>query len=346
MFHCRLTYRIRNFSGMKIVFLFVLLWSTRVYAQLPAFDAAAQPPAPDYADGKNWSALPFRADAADALPKSETWLNDSLKEVDVFYVHPTLYMKGKTWNADLSNKKLNKKIDEKPVHYQASVFNASCRVYAPRYRQAIIDVFYENKSTPDDSRNALEFAYGDVKRAFEYYLHNYNHGRPIIIASHSQGSFHARKLLQEFFDTTSLKNRLVAAYIIGMSVNEAMYERIRICENEYQTGCFVGWISYKTGHEPDNKFFFNSQNVNPVSWTTDTAPVDKARSKGAVVLNISKKRAQACATQVAANPGVLWVKTKAPLVRYMKNLHIVDYNLFWYDIRENVRTRISAFWKK
>lgn len=330
---------------MKIL-LPLLLFSLRAFAQLPPFDTQTQPAAPDYTDEKNWAALPFRVDAADVIPKSETWINDSLKEADVFYVHPTLYMKGKTWNADIRDKRLNKKVDEKPIHYQASVFNASCRVYAPRYRQAIIDVFYENKSTPDDSRKALEFAYNDVKRAFEYYLKHYNNHRPIIIASHSQGSFHARKLLQEFFDTTTLKNRLVAAYVIGMAINEKMYEQIRICENEYQTGCFAGWITYKTGHEPDNTFFFHSQNVNPVSWNTDTALVDKSFSKGAVVLNINKKRERACATQIAPNSGVLWVKTKAPLVRYMKNLHIVDYNLFWYDIRENVKTRIAAFWKK
>ncbi|MDZ4845553.1 MAG: DUF3089 domain-containing protein [Chitinophagales bacterium] len=325
---------------------FLLVASMSAFAQRPSFDAQTQPPAPDYADEKNWSALPFRTDAADAIPKSETWINDSLKEVDVFYVHPTIYQKGKTWNADLGDKRLNKKVDEKPVHYQASVFNESCRVYAPRYRQAVVDVFYENKSTPDDSHKALEFAYSDIKRAFEYYIEHYNKGRPIIISSHSQGSVHARKLLQEFFDTTNLKNRLVAAYIVGMAINENMYSNLKICENENQTGCFVGWISYKTGHEPDNKFFLGSQSVNPVSWSRDTAWVDKSKSLGTVVLNLNKKHAQSCYTQVTSNPGILWVNTKAPLVRYMKNMHIVDYNLFWYDIRANVKTRISAFWKK
>ena len=38
----------------------------------------------------------------------------------------------------VGEKKLNKKIDNKPVRYQASVFNQSCRVYAPRYRQSAI----------------------------------------------------------------------------------------------------------------------------------------------------------------------------------------------------------------
>src|SRR5688572_22751696 len=105
------------YTGIFIFFCFT------IRAQLLPFDPRSQPPAPDYADEKNWSSLPFRKDAADAIPKSEAWISDSLKDVDVFYIHPTLYLKGKTWNADINDKKLNKKVDEKPVRYQASVFN-------------------------------------------------------------------------------------------------------------------------------------------------------------------------------------------------------------------------------
>ena len=72
----------------------ILLSAVCVQAQLGAFNANDQPPAPDYSLEKNWSALPFRTDAADAIPKTETWVNDSLKAVDVFYIYPTLYMKG------------------------------------------------------------------------------------------------------------------------------------------------------------------------------------------------------------------------------------------------------------
>lgn len=331
---------------MKIQFVAFLFAGLSGFAQSPPFDSQNQPPVPDYSDEKNWSALPFRKDAADVIPKSESWINDSLKEVDVFYVHPTIYKKGKTWNADVRNDKLNKKVDEKPVHYQASVFNESCRVYAPRYRQAVVKVFYPEKSSDDDSKGALELAYSDVKRAFLYYLEHYNNHRPMIIASHSQGSYHARKLLQEFLDTTSLRNRLVGAYVVGMSINENMYQHLKVCDNEYQTGCFLGWISYKAGYKPDNKFFLGSQSVNPVSWNRDTVWVDKSKSLGTVILNLNKKRPQGCSTKVTSNPGILWVKTKAPLVRFMKNLHIVDYNLFWYDIRKNVKTRIGAFWKR
>ena len=41
---------------------------------------------------------------------------------------------------------------------------------------------------------------------------------PFIIASHSQGSTHAIRLLKEFVDSTTLQQQLVAAYIIGMQI--------------------------------------------------------------------------------------------------------------------------------
>ena len=92
----------------RVLFLFLLVFIQSCITSPSAFIAEEQPKAPDYSIEKNWCALPFRKDAADVIPDSEKWINDSLKKVDVFYVYPTLYLYGKTWNADLKNKQLNK----------------------------------------------------------------------------------------------------------------------------------------------------------------------------------------------------------------------------------------------
>jgi hypothetical protein len=320
-----------------------LVVSFCVSAQLPAFNPAQQPAAPDYSLEKNWSALPFRKDEADKIPKWETWVSDSLKEVDVFYIYPTLYMKGKTWNADVEDKKLNRRIDTKPVRYQASVFNASCRVYAPRYRQSIIDVFYDSTS---NGKNSLAFAYDDVKRAFEYYLKHYNAGRPFIIASHSQGTYHARRLLKEMLDGTELSKRMVAAYAIGFALYDTMYTVLKPCENATQTGCFITWASYKKGYEPQSADRQLAGNIciNPVTWSRDTMPVEVYFSKGTLLLDFSKRYEKACRTQIHNN--VLWVENHLPIVGSMNNLHIADYNLFWFDIRDNVAQRVKEYLKK
>jgi hypothetical protein len=314
-----------------------LLALISLHAQLPNFDAKDQPAAPDYSLEKNWSALPFRVDAADKIPSSETWIDDSLKTVDVFYIYPTLYMSGKTWNADLANKSLNKKLDNKPVRYQASVFNASCRVYAPRYRQSIIKAFYDH----ENGEKSLAFAYQDVKKAFQYYLDHYNHGRPFIIASHSQGSHHARRLLREMIDTTALRNRMVAAYVIGFGMDKNSYRNLKPCEDAKQTGCYITWASYKRGYLPtaDNSDLFGNVCVNPLSWKCDTVNIDRSKSMDAILLNFNKRYS----TGAQIHDHYLWIDTNTPFVRSFNVMHIADYNLFWYDIRKNVADRIKAY---
>lgn len=324
---------------MKHFFFLLLAWvSLSTKAQLPAFDAKAQPAAPDYSLASNWAALPFRQDAADAIPKSETWVSDSLKEVDVFYVHPTLYDKGETWNADLADQKLNDKVDRLPVRLQASAFNQVARVYAPRYRQAIVEVFYDPS---DDGQKALDLAYEDVKKAFQHYLKKYNNGRPFIIASHSQGSVHCRRLLREFVDGKPLQKQFVAGYIVGYAVQESLYTSIPLCRDSLQTGCYVSWLSYRWNYKPKGYFSKDAVSVNPLNWTTDTCTVNRHVGEGGILLNTRKKYKHA--STVCIKGTHLWVRTRIPFFVFLGNMHIVDYNLFWFDIRKNAKERIQAY---
>ena len=310
-------------------------------AQKTSFQEEEHPKSPDYSLETSWSALPFRTDAADVVSKDEQWISDSLKGVDVFYVHPTIYQKGPLWNAGLDMKKINRKVDKYPVRLQASVFNASCRVYAPRYRQAVVGVFYDRT---EDGNRALDFAYQDVKRAFKYFLDNYNQGRPFIIAGHSQGTHHTRRLLQEMVDTTELLNRMVAAYVIGFSVNDSMYRNLKLCSNPLETGCYLSWMSYRDKVHPSGWWFENAQSVNPVTWSSDTTAVTIEDYEGSVVLNPNRRFKRPISVQVKKLEGeILWVQTKAPWFRFMKSLHVADYGLFYRSIRQNVAERIDAF---
>lgn len=327
---------------MKRFFLlfFVTGWVT-ARAQLPPFDAKDQPAAPDYSSASYWAALPFRADAADGIPKTETWLSDSLKEVDVFYVHPTIYVKGDTWNADPDDQKLNGRVDRLPIRFQASAFNRTGRVYAPRYRQAIVDVFYHPSA---DGEKALDLAYEDVKRAFTYYLKNYNKGRPFIIASHSQGSLHCRRLMQEFVDGKPLQKQFVAGYIVGYTVQESLYTSIPLCRDSLQTGCYVSWLSYRWGYRPKGDFSKNAVSVNPLNWTVDTCTVNRRTGEGGIFLNTRKRYKHANTVRIKGTH--LWVRTRIPFFAFLGNRHVIDYNLFWFDIRKNVQERVDAFKKR
>lgn len=327
-------------STTKILLTIIFLHFAFLQAKNPptTFSKQDQPKAPDYSNEKYWSALPFKKDKADMIPKSESCINDSLKEVDVFYIYPTLYMKGKTWNADVDNKKLNKRIDKFPVKYQASVFNVSARVYAPRYRQAIVAV-YKDSTAP--RKEVLDFAYQDVKNAFEYYLKNYNNGRPIIIASHSQGSTHARELIKEYFDTPETKSKLVCAYVVGFAMYPEEYKVLTPCEDANENNCYVTWASFKDGFEYQDTlkdFLVGKVCVNPISWKMDTI---NAVGKGGFLLNENRKKLFQTSAKIHEN--YLWVKTNMTFVRKTNTLHLLDYNLYWFDIRQNVADRVKTY---
>lgn len=323
----------------KIIFLFALISSVFSQAQLPKqFKPEEQPIAPDYSNAQNWLTLPFRKDGADVIPKSEAWVSDSLKNVDVFYIYPTLYGKGKTWCADINDQKLNKRFSNLPVKFQATAFNQVGRIYTPLYRQGIIKCFTD---TTENGALALDFAYQDVKRAFEYYLKNYNQGRPIILVSHSQGTRHSRQLLKDFFDVPAMKEKLVCAYVVGYGIYPAAYELLKPCENASETNCYVTWASFKNNFVADHDtLLYGRVCVNPLSWKRDTATVS---ANAGILLSLNKKKP--FYTEAKMNGNYLWVKTKTPIVQNWKVMHLVDFNLYWFEIRKNVALRVAEYFK-
>ena len=309
------------------------------------FSQSPVPPSPDYSNPNHWASLPDKKDVADLTPNKDIKDNQATAQADVFYVYPTIYSNGDPWNADINDAKLNKRIEMLPIKFQATVFNGSCKVYIPRYRQAHIKAFYHLQPDSDGTK-ALDFAYQDVKRAFEYYLAHYNNGRPIIIAGHSQGSYLTQRLVKEFFDGKPLANQLVAAYLVGWPVRPGAYATLQGCKDATATGCFVGWGTFAKGYFPENDGLAkrDAYCVNPLSWTTDTTymPCDKAQ--GVVGLKYTKIHRHAVDAQV--HTGVLWINTPKIVgakMLHVKNYHVADYNLFWVDVRANVKQRVDEF---
>lgn len=343
-----------NFSNKYILnILTIMLLSISnaivVAQKLPDFDASQQPKAPDYSLSENWSALPFRIDAADFVPKGEKWIDDAQKTVDVFYIYPTMYLKGKTWNADVSSKKLNKRIDKYPVKFHASIFNKVARVYAPRYRQSIHKVWEDPEEK--NRKASLDFAYQDVKKSFEYYLEHYNNGRPFIIASHSQGSYHGRKLLKEYFDNSALKEKLIAAYLIGYGIDSSDYQTLDYCKNPTDNHCYITWASFRHNYQPKtkdpklNSLLYTNVCINPITWTNQKDKIDSEHSEGGIMLKMKKKKNRKNSAQISED-NYLKVKTKYPFVQLpcFRVYHILDYNLFWFDIRKNAEQRAKNYW--
>jgi hypothetical protein len=333
----------------KRLFSLLLLAGLSACAVKPkgSFSEQSRPAAPDYAQAASWAALPQRDDLGDWTPAPDLPNRQAEAEVDVFFLHPTIYIgkKGENgWNGPIDDPELNERTDNTTIRYQASIFNGAARVYAPRYRQAHLHSYYVKKDSAS-AYQAFDLAYEDVKRAFEYYLQHYNQGRPIIIASHSQGTTHAKQLLKDYFEGKSLRTKLVAAYLVGIPVERDFFATLAPCEFPEQVGCYCSWRSFLRGHKPPSyRPGAGIVATNPLLWNTSEAYASKELNKGLVVPSYEGYLPKRVDAQVF--DGLLWVrKPKFPGSFFFrrKNYHIADYNLFYVDVRENARVRTEAF---
>lgn len=304
----------------------------------------------DYSNLNNWAAHPWKYDTSDSVPEPlrKNYSPDST--VDIFFLHPTSYLDKSMpygWNAPVNNEEINNMTDNRAILNQASVFNAAGRVFAPRYRQANYFAYF-----PEDTAAALaafDKAYADIKAAFEYYMLHYNNGRPIIIASHSQGTTHAIRLIKEFFDSGALKNKLVAAYLVGIPVKPDDFKHIPVCSTPSQTGCVCSWRTLKEGFEPDyiQRETFTAIVTNPLTWSTDKPVASRQDNPGSILLKFNKVLPGIVNAKV--HDGVLWVqkpKFFGNILYTNPNYHIADYNLFYVSIRNNVKEREQAYFSR
>jgi hypothetical protein len=305
---------------------------------------------PDYSHVAYWSAHPAIQDPSDSVPAPLRSSYQKDTTIDVFFIHPTTYLgteKPFGINAAISDAFLAAKTDYSPVLYQASLFNVAGRVFAPRYRQAHISAYYP--ITAADTLAAIaafELAYQDVKTAFEYYLANENKGRPIIIASHSQGTTHGIRLVKEFFDNKPLQKQLVAAYLVGIPVNPSIFTSIQPCDTPTQTGCICSWRTYKEGYNPPFvlKENFNAIVTNPLTFNKSIPNASWNANKGGVLTNFNKIAKGVAEAKVADR--ILWTARPKIFGSFLvknPNYHIGDYNLYYINVRENVSQRMAAY---
>jgi hypothetical protein len=325
------------------------------------------PPAPDYNLRSAWAAWPGVASAADAVPPGALPDRAVQPVADVFFVHPTTYLGNETWNAPFdAGGATGRQLDEAVLGYQASVFNACCRIFAPRYRQATISAFLRPGA---DSFEAYDLAYSDVLRAFDHYIAHDNGGRPFILASHSQGSLHATRLIQERLAARSdLRRQLVAAYVVGATLpNAAELTGLPVCGNRTQTGCLVGWngasrltpLALGRGLMVTwSKDRYRAVRldrwlcVNPLTWTR-TGTAAASANRGALPFPGLGKPIPALRSGVTGGRctrGRLVISIPADkrtgfsdvLTRF-GSYHNLDYSLFYDSVRRNAVERVAAF---
>jgi len=209
-----------------LVTLVAVFWgdlvSTALDPKVP-FQTYEPPAAPDYATSQSWYLRPTAG-------------GDRL--ADVFFIAPTTYDGGRNWNARLTARKANRQFQEVMAPNYVGPFVNVGRIFAPRYRQASL---YSLTTLREDAREARQFAYGDVRDAFRWYVDQDNGGRPFIIVGIEQGgTLGLRLLAEEIARDPALRSRLVAAYLVD-TVTPADSPPIPPCAERGQTGCLAAW---------------------------------------------------------------------------------------------------------
>ena len=318
----------------------------------------------DYSKNSSWAALPLIKDEADMIPEGESGIDQNNSPVDVFFVHPTGYLKGDYWTDPLEEKSATMENTQWMMANQASAYNGCCSVYAPHYRQASIYSYFGSDELRAEVHN---FVYQDVKKSFEYFIENFSNGRPFIIASHSQGTHHSIRLLAEEIDSSDLYPRMVGAYIIGGMISKdwmSSMENIGVCESAEQIGCLVHWDTMNVAQiNKDMPLYSNNICVNPISWKNEGSLSELQDAKGAVPVSGE------FVLEFSGDDGPtdqIFTPLEAPLKKYVQaqckdgalfasdqtgtrfqtfsgsggNYHGLDYALFYVDIRENAKLKV------
>ena len=132
-----------------------------------SFEQQTPPSPPDYNDSNNWfDTSPTSRIEMTPGNIAPTPMED--RSFDVFFLHPTIYF-GQQWNSPINDPKCVEHAQFVEAGMM-SVFNESCRIFAPKYRGATLASYiYDNIN----GRKAFDLAYSDVQRAFHIFLqHN------------------------------------------------------------------------------------------------------------------------------------------------------------------------------
>lgn len=322
----------------------------------PPFAESTAPPAPDYTNPRTWAAWPGRPSRALQQPGGGL-AEGSVHAVDVFYVHPTSFLSRSAWNADVADGPTNRWTDISALARQASAFNACCRIYAPRYRQASLAAVLDGEEGP----HAYDLAYGDVSRAFAYYLAKANDGQPFVLVGHSQGALMVRRLLEEHVRGTPLAARMVAAYVVGVAVLEGDFAHdlagLSPCRGQDDTGCVLSWNTFHAGSDTQayraraqGPFLTAHPEGDARLLCNDPVTLaGRARGSGALPGKAGEGNLQALvsgAVSVTCEEGIAMLEVN-PELEYAPlpagNLHYHDVAAFYADIAADVARRIAAF---
>jgi Protein of unknown function (DUF3089) len=226
-----------------------------------------------YVDDAKWLCRPGRANdvcsrnldatAVAADGSTEVVRHEAAADppIDCFYVYPTASY-DTTANSDFTP---GAGEEIATAYNQVARLNSTCRVFAPIYRQITVEGLSDTLlgGLEPGARPAV-MAYLDVLDAFRQYIANDSNGRGFVLIGHSQGAQLLTRLINdEIDDEPLLRDRMVAAYLIGASVIVpdgqdvgGTFDNVPLCQSADQTGCVVSYAAFRDSAPPPPGAFF------------------------------------------------------------------------------------------
>ena len=302
----------------------------------------------DYSNKEHWLSLP-----------------EITKDVDAFYIYSTVYVESSFEEGapDYATLDTPEMITGALGEYvtNASVFEESCNVFVPWYRQAGMRYAGEvSKKTGNIDAALGGVSYTDIKAALDYFFEKCNNGRPFIIAGHSQGASMVKYVLKHYFkEHPDYYKRMVAAYQIGFSLTKddlAQYPHLKFATGESDTGVIVSWNTEGPKNVEENAknvvVLPGAMSINPLNWKLDETYAPASENKGSLVLNEETGEYEikniGVDAQINLARGVIVTTTKAPVTNMPEffgpaSFHEDDYPFFYNNIKENVAKRIATY---
>ena len=307
-------------------------------------EQAEAPAKPDYSQKASW-----------IIAENET----PEYPADVFYLYPTTYVGGGIKYMDISSEKDRKNAADYS-RFNMGLFEGSANRFAPFYRQASLEAFM--LGSYEASLPYLQLPCEDVLSAFDYYVKNYNKGRPFIIAGFSQGAMMAECIMKNRLGNKKLRKNFIAAYLFGHSItSETMqkYPQFRQSEAATDAGTFISINTHLPGTGKILTILPGSISNDPVSWQTGEHTIDMGKYKGAVILTdmpsgkTKSDPAPFKSAKVNYETGGIelsgvreeYVQTALKILGE-KSMHSFDFMFFYNNIKENISKRIKAFDKE
>ena len=331
---------IKRFNSLKVYLTLIsLVFLISCKKETP--DSVENVVATDYSIASHWLSIP-----ATVYP------------VDIFYLYPTSWSNSDSLPAicAIDDTSMLRMAPQAFAH-QATAFETVGNVYAPFYRQ------YNN--SPVNRMNGIAgIPTTDGTAAFDYYIRNFNHGRPYIMVSHSQGSNVASIILSSYMAANpEVYARMIAAYVIGFPITKeylANNPHLKFANDSIDTGVIISYNTESSGITIINPVLYGlvGKVINPINWRTDETLATKTEGLGSLLPQLPNsvwaEVPQYADARIDTAKGVLICSTADKAYITLINpgagltgiYHPFDIPFYYYNLRQNAANRANIFLNK